>query len=155
MGRKLKNKIKDSNDLFRKLLLTPGKVMPKKPEHYVLFGLHHFIENVIFSLCFNPLGLYMNEFKIFTSSEDWKLITSRKIRQGEITNWFNLDNIENEIKDYAKQHDLNIKGLKITLNDLKKTGWSYTNKETALIEAEEKNKYFQEKGSKQRIRIIE
>ena len=64
-------------------------------------------------------------------------------------------NIENEIKDYAKQHDLNIKGLKITLNDLKETGWSYTNKETALIEAEEKNKYFQEKGSKQRIKIIE
>lgn len=139
MGRKLKNKIKDSNDLFRKLLLNPGKVMPKKPEHW---------------LC-TVWSLYMNEFKIFTSSEDWKLITSRKIKQGEITNWFNLDNIENEINDYAKQHDLKIKGLKITLNDLKQTGWSYTNKETALIEAEEKNKYFQEKGSKQRIRIIE
>ena len=122
MGRKLKNKIKDSNDLFRKLLLNPGKVMPKKPEHW---------------LC-TVWSLYMNEFKIFTSYEDMKLITSRKIRQGEITNWFNLDNIENEIKDYAKQHDLNIKGLKITLNDLKETGWSYTNKETALIEAEEK-----------------
>lgn len=139
MGRKLKNKIKDSNDLFRKLLLNPGKVMPKKPEHWL----------------FTDWSLYMNEFKIFTSYEDMKLITSRKIKQGEITNWFNLDNIENEIKDYAKQHDLKIKGLKITLNDLKQTGCSYTNKETALIEAEEKNKYFQEKGSKQRIRIIE
>jgi len=139
MGRKLKNKIKDSNDLFRRLLLNPCKVMSKKPEHWL----------------FTDWSLYMNEFKIFTSYEDMKLITSRKIRQGEITNWFNLDNIENEIKDYAKQHDLNIKGLKITLKDLKKTGWSYTNKETALIEAEEKNKYFQEKDSKQRIRIIE
>jgi hypothetical protein len=146
----VQNKIKDSNDLFRRLLLNPCKVMSKKPEHWL----------------FTDWSLYMSEFKIFTSYEDMKLITSRKIwstfrwiigqiRQGEITNWFNLDNIENEIKDYAKQHDLKIKGLKITLNDLKKTGWSYTNKETALIEAEEKNKYFQEKDSKQRIRIIE
>lgn len=45
--------------------------------------------------------------------------------------------------------------VKSPLNDLKQTGWSYTNKELAINDAHNINMYFQEKGSNQRVRIIE
>ena len=142
MGRKLKSELNKSQNSIRKLLLDPiiaAKKPTKKLEHWLL----------------TSWSLYMSDFKIYIQDDNGritKLITSRKIKEGDVTNWFNIDNVENEIKECAKRNDLNIKGLPIILNDLKSTGYTYSTKD--IDKAIQEAKKINEKNGTN-IRIIE
>lgn len=143
MGRKLKSEISKSHNSIRKLLLDPTiatKKPTKKIEHWLL----------------TSWSLYMSDFKIYIQDDNGritKLITSRKIKEGDVTNWFNIDNVENEIKECAKRNDLNIKGLPIILNDLKSTGYTYSTKDIDKVIQEAKT--INEKNGTNIVRIIE
>ena len=143
MGRKLKSELSKSHNSIRKLLLDPtiaAKKPTKKIEHWLL----------------TSWSLYMSDFKIYIQDDNGritKLITSRKIKEGDVTNWFNIDNIENEIKECAKRNDLNIKGLPIILNDLKSSGYTYSTKDIDKVIQEAKT--INEKNGTNIVRIIE
>lgn len=143
MGRKLKSELSKSHNSIRKLLLDPtiaAKKPTKKIEHWLL----------------TSWSLYMSDFKIYIQDDNGKitkLITSRKIKEGDVTNWFNIDNVENEIKECAKRNDLNIKGLPIILNDLKSSGYTYSTKDIDKVIQEAKT--INEKNGTNIVRIIE
>lgn len=99
----------------------------------------------------------MSEFKIYTSYSDMKLITYRNIKSGNITNWFNVDNIKREIIEYSKLNNINIKGLNETLDSINSVGFSYNDKniETYIKKSNEINKDYIKSDKKHRINIIE
>lgn len=99
----------------------------------------------------------MSEFKIYTSYSDMKIITYRKIKSGNITNWFNIDNVKGEIIEYSKLNNINIKGLNETLDCIDSYGFSYNDKniETYIKKSNEINKDYIKSDKKHRINIIE
>ena len=77
---------------------------------------------------FTDWGMGLSSFKIYDSFDTRNLITERTIDQNGRTNWFNIDNIKREIEVYAKDNNVKIKGLNETIQDLRSTGFSYTDK---------------------------
>ena len=92
---------------------------------------------------------FLDYFKIYTSFEDYKLITTRRIIDGDVINMFNIDNVEREIIEYGENNNLNIKGISETISDIKKSAKGYFYTDTCDVSKYEKE--FKDK----KIKIIE
>jgi hypothetical protein len=79
-------------------------------------------------------------FRIYTSFEDRTLITTRELRKNGCTCWINLSSLEKQIKDFEKENNLCIFGLRETLFDIKKDGFGFWDdeKERIIKEVEER-----------------
>lgn len=94
---------------------------------------------------FTDWGFGMSNFKIYDSYETFNLITKRQISNGEYTNWFNIDNVKQEIENYQKNHpEIKIKGVKETMQSIKSAGFSYSNsnKDKSQLDADTRNKNY-------------
>lgn len=96
---------------------------------------------------FTDWSFGLNSFKIYDSFDTFNFITGRTIIEGKNINWFNLDNIEREIRVFGDKNNIKIMGLKETLSDLKNNGFCYNDKN--------KNHYILEAEKRSNIKIIE
>jgi len=107
---------------------------------------------------FTDWGFGMSHFKIYDSYDSFNLITSRDIRKGNHIQWFNIDNIKREIKEWSKVNGVKLKGLNETLKSIEEAGFSYTDsdKEKTISQANKQNSSRDKSNPfSKEIRIIE
>lgn len=108
---------------------------------------------------FTDWGFALRNFKIYDSYNSFKLITERKLSDGEYTNWFNIDNVKREIQAYQEKHpEIKLRGITETLKTLESHGFSYKNsqKKQAQLDADKRNKnYITSNQFSKKIRLID
>ena len=82
-------------------------------------------------------GVGLRSFRIL-NGDSLEIITERNLYQNGKTCWFNILNVINEVKEYAKNHNLNMEGLGELFICIENDGLSYHNKEIIKKKAEER-----------------
>jgi hypothetical protein len=95
------------------------------------------------SVSVNSLYAYVSwsagfrSFKIL-NGESLEIITERNLYQNGKICWFNIVNVINEVKEYARNHNLSMEGLGELFICIENEGLSYDNIEIIKKKAEER-----------------
>jgi hypothetical protein len=72
------------------------------------------------------------------NGDSLEIITERNLYQNGKTCWFNIVNVKNEVKEYAKNNNLSMEGLGELFICIEDEGLSYHNKEIIKKKSEER-----------------